>query len=244
MLLALGGWLTSGVPLATPVKLLAVLPGALLLAFDGGLPTMVWVQILVVAMTILGAWSVTDFDDRWRTRGYVPVLWAVTVVGVYYTVPDTTEALVLLGVALPLVVLGWPWPVGSFGPAGSWAAVGLLTWTIAIEGYFRQSAVVGGMACLGVLAFEPLIRLLRRDRWTPVDVLPPAWWGVVVLGTAHFGLVFLASRVAGLQGRTGSKGVGGLVPSVLIVGLEVTCVLLFGLTVGRRGNLLTWRRRS
>jgi hypothetical protein len=189
----------------------------------------------VAVVTVIGAWSVADFDRRWRSQGYVPVLWAVTVVGVYYTVPDTTEALVLLGAALPLIPLGWPWPVASFGRAGSWAAVGILTWTIAIEGYFRQSAIVGGIGCLGILAFEPLVRLLRRDHSTPFQLLPASRWGVIVLAIGHLGLVYYSSRVAGVRGHRAPNGllVGGLVPALLLVALEVIVVVTFGLAVGR-----------
>jgi hypothetical protein len=244
-LLAAAGWLIESIRVPAPLKLLAAMPGAVMLGFHAGLPSRRWIQIVVVLLTVVGGWGMADFDQRWADRGYVPVLWAVTVVGVYYTVPDTTEALVLLGAALPIALVGWPRALASFGLAGSWAAAGLLAWTIGIEGHFRESAIVGGVACLGLLALEPLISLLRRDRWTPLQLLSPSWWGVIMLAAADLALVYVASRVAGLRGHRAHNGllVGGLIPAIAIEGLEVAGVAVLGLLMGLHRGALA-RRRS
>src|SRR5690606_32918712 len=84
--------------------------------------------------------------------GVGPVLVAVTVAGVYLTVPDTEMATVLLGAALPAAALGWPFAWGRLGGGGALATVAVVAWTVALDGRGRLGSVVGGVACLGLLA--------------------------------------------------------------------------------------------
>ena len=81
-----------------------------------------------------------DFDVRWRHRGLGPVLLPVSLLGVYATVPDTEMALVALGAALPLSLLGWPVALASWGRAGAWAVAGSLVWVTASGGVGRASS--------------------------------------------------------------------------------------------------------
>jgi hypothetical protein len=118
---------------------------------------------------------------------------------VYSTVPDTEVALIALGAALPLAVLGWPWPLASLGRAGSYTATGLLLWIVAAEGVGRSSSLVGGIACLGLLAVEPIARLLDPDRESIVGYLPSGRSGALVVAILHLGLVYVAARVAGTR---------------------------------------------
>jgi len=158
-----------------------------------------WVQLLVGAAIVLGSWLVADFDARWRRQGLGPVLLAASAAGVYSTVPDTEQALLALGVALPLALLGWPWPLASLGRAGAYTATGVLLWVVAAGGSGRGSAVVGGVACLGLLAVEPVARLLDPDRQSVLGHLPDGRWGAAAVALLHLGLVYLAARVAGLR---------------------------------------------
>jgi hypothetical protein len=80
------------------------------------------------------------------------VLLAITLVGLFYTVPDTGDAVVLLGVALPVAALGWPWVVARLGAGGSFAIAGLLAW------------VAAWRALRPRLLFDPVGRLLAA-RW-------------------------------------------------------------------------------
>ena len=57
--------------------------------------------------------------------------------GVYFTVPDTEHALVLIGAALPLALSSWPVPLARLGSGGAYAATGLLAWTAATDGVAR-----------------------------------------------------------------------------------------------------------
>jgi hypothetical protein len=185
---------------STAAAVLAV-PGALLIAATADLVDVGWVRLTVAGMIVLGGWCVASFDARWRRPPVAPALFVLSAVGIYFTVPDTEEAMVLLGVAVPLALLGWPLGLGALGTGGSFAATGLLCWTVAAGGYGRRSSIVGGLACLGLLVVEPVARLAAGRKWQDCG---PVWgWSGAVtfaaLPGAHLGLVYVASRVAGLR---------------------------------------------
>jgi hypothetical protein len=147
--------------------------GAWLVVFGSGAALEgVGLRLLVATAMVLGGWLLADFDHRWRGRGLGPVLVAVSAGGIYATVPDTEQAMVALGVAAALAVLGWPWPLAALGRAGAFAASGVLLWVVAAGGAGRGSSVVGGVACLGLFAVEPLARRLHPDRRSVLDRLP------------------------------------------------------------------------
>src|SRR4029450_1154384 len=111
------------------------------------------------------------------------------------------------------------------------ASAGLLVWVIATDGAGRPGSMVGGLACLGVLAGEPVARPLGRPRARG----PPGWGGgglacggggaaepvarrlagggaggrplpPLPLATAHLALVAVAARGVGRR----ETGAGGL----------------------------------
>jgi hypothetical protein len=165
---------------------------------------------IAVVAGVAGA-LLAGFDRRWRGHGLAPLLLAVSAVGVYATVPDVEWALVVVGAALPLTLLGWPGPLApgglrgprrrdgpaqpppSLGVAGSLAAAALLAWTVAAGGAGRLGSVVGGLACLGVLAVEPLARLLDPRHRSALARPRVAWTALA----AHLVLVAVAARVVG-----------------------------------------------
>jgi hypothetical protein len=165
---------------------------------------------IAVVAGVAGA-LLAGFDRRWRGHGLAPLLLAVSAVGVYATVPDVEWALVVVGAALPLTLLGWPGPLApgglrgprrrdgpaqpppSLGVAGSLAAAALLAWTVAAGGAGRPGSVVGGLACLGVLAVEPLARLLDPRHRSALARPRVAWTALA----AHLVLVAVAARVVG-----------------------------------------------
>ncbi|HLT69075.1 MAG TPA: hypothetical protein VKZ72_02840 [Acidimicrobiales bacterium] len=199
-LLAAGGYLAE----RWSLHVLAAVPGALVLAAalpaDPG-----WVRPVVVTTTVLGGAAAADLDRAAGRRprrvgaglhlapGVGPVMLAVTVAGVYLTVPDTEMATVVLGAALPAAALGWPFAWGRLGGGGVLAAVGVVAWTVALDGRGRLGSVVGGVACLGLLVLEPPLRRLGG--------LPVARGtrGALVLVAVHVVLVAWCSRVAGLR---------------------------------------------
>jgi hypothetical protein len=199
------------------------IPGASLLTSNTGLPDVRWVAPLVVVTVVVGGTLVADFDRRHHERGWSVVLFAVSVVGVYFTVPDTERALVLLGASLPILVLGWPFALATLGTAGSYPAVGALAWIAAVEGFGRRSSIVAAVACLGLFVVEPLARLLRLGATTIFDRLPQRIWTVFPVAAAHLALVFVASRVAGL--RTGVGRAAAVAAIDLVVGVAVVLVL-------------------
>ena len=172
-------------------------PGASLLTIDTGLPAPHWVRTLVVVTVTIGGTLVADFDRRHRDQGWAPAVFAVSVVGLYFTVPDTERALVLLGAALPIAFLGWPFPLASLGAVGAYPCVGALAWVAAVDGRGRLTAVIGGATCLGLFVAEPIAHVIRRGAIGVVDTLPREWWAAIIVGCGQLVLVFLASRVVG-----------------------------------------------
>jgi hypothetical protein len=138
----------------------AALPGAIL-AGEALIEVPGWVRIAVTCFVVAGSAFGADFDDRGARFGLGPPAFAITVAAVYSTVPDTEFARALLGAALPLALLGLPGIRLRMGVAGTFASVALLGWVLGQEGAARPGAVVGGLATLGLLVIEPLVRHAR-----------------------------------------------------------------------------------
>ncbi|MGH2817499.1 MAG: hypothetical protein ACRDJS_03435 [Actinomycetota bacterium] len=227
--LAGAGLIAGFVPMPRIAGSVLAIPGAWLVASQGDLVETEWIRILVMAATVVGGTLVADFDRRWGHAGFPPVLLAVSVVGVYFTLPDTEQASVLLGATLPLMLLGWPRALAGLGSAGAYAATGLLAWTSAAGGFGRPSSIVGGIACLGLMVVEPL----ARAGWPAVSsVLHAAarrWWGAVPVGVSHLLLVYVASRWAGLQPTVDGAA---LIVSIELC-LAVTATVALGALSGR-----------
>jgi hypothetical protein len=207
---------------------LAAVPGAWLVLSASGLLLGPWMRALLGLAVVAGGWLLADFDANWRSRGLGPALLAVSAAGVYTTVPDTEQALVALGVALPLALLAWPWPLAALGRPGGYAATGALLWVVGAGGAARESSVVGGIACLGLLMVEPAARLLHPARASVLDWLPDGPWGAAAAGVLHLGLVYLAARVAGLR-----PGLGQAV-AIALAELATAVVLAMAAATARR----------
>lgn len=201
--------------------LLAV-PGAWVVAAEGGLGTQPAARVAAGLAICIGGAFVADFDRRWRTRGYSVMLLVVSILGVLSTVPDTERALVLAGAAFPLVFLVWPVPLGALGAGGSLAATGVAAWVVALDGAGRQGSIVGAAGCIGLLLVEPMVRAMRGggspldwvERWAGRVWLAGPWVALV-----HLPLVILAARVAGLRRTVGQALPIVLVAFVLALGL-------------------------
>lgn len=235
MVLAAAG-LVGGLPdlpVAGPLALALAIPGAWLVAASSGLAEG-RLKVLVGVAVVAGGFLLAEFDARWRQRGLGPVLLAISVAGVYATVPDTEQAMVALGAALPLALLGWPWPFGSIGQAGAYAATGSLLWVVAAGGVGRGSAVVGGIACLGLLVVEPAARLLAPGRRSILELVPNGRRGAAAVAVVHLGLVYVAARVAGLRSTVAEAAV--------IASLELAAAVVLALAAtakaDRRGRFV------
>jgi hypothetical protein len=256
--LAAWAWRRRRPGVTTPVVGLALAAaGAGGVAASGGAPAtpaLPWPAVAVAA-GVTGA-LLADFDRRWRSAGLAPPLLAISAFGVYATVPDVEAAVVVLGAALPLALLGWPGPLvdrratagavsptdqgtrsglpgsvrpdpraagrppPSLGVTGALAAASLLVWTVAGGGGGRPGAVVGGLGCFGLLAVEPLARLLDPGRRGPLAALDPrlAPWSAMA---AHLLLVGVAARVVG---RTETVRSALLVGALALAGALVVAV--------------------
>jgi hypothetical protein len=194
-------------------------PGSWLVVSGSGLMLDRWAQLLVGTAIVVGGWLVATVDASWRREGLGPVLLAISVAGVYTTVPDTEQALVALGAALPLALLGWPWPLAALGRAGAYAATGALCWVVAAGGTARGSAIVGGVACLGLFALEPAARLLAAGRTGGPEDGPRGRWAAPAAVAGHLVLVYVAARVAGLRSTVAGAVVVVLIEFLVASGL-------------------------
>lgn len=233
-LLAVAGALVAAagrlhLPPAGAAAVLAI-PGAWLVAGATGLdetgPRLVLVATIALAGALVGA-----ADHEYRQLGLGPILLLATLAGAYATVPDTERVLIVLGAALPLSVLGWPWPLASLGRAGAAATVGLLAWVAVTDGSARAGSTVGAMACLGILLVEPVARVLRAfsvlcrsDR--PQDGRSDkerdgvaAWRAVLPIVFIHLVLVTVASRIAGF--RSSAWEAGAIAGVALVIAVVV-----------------------
>ena len=198
-------------------------------------PELPW-PVLAVATAAVAA-ALAGFDRRWRRLGLLPVLLASTAAGIWATVPDVEAALVLFGAAVPMTVLGRPGPLAHrwagppparFGVAGSVAVAGVLVWAVATGGAARPGSVVGGLACLGLLAVEPAVRLLDPARRSPLDPLerrPGLAWAALAVQLV---LVAVAARVVGRP--------EGAAPALLLAAAELGLALAAGAAVARRSS--------
>ena len=178
-LLVIGAIVTSDRRLA--LRVVAMLPGAVLIGLAVGNGTALWMRVAAGFAALVLASGASSFErEQTRVAG---LIWAVSALGVFATVPDTEQARALVGGTLVIAVLSLVHPVVD--GAGGAALAGLLCWTAAVGGQARPGAVIGALGCAGVFGMAPLVRRVR----------PP----VAVLLTVHVVLVLVSSRVAGLR---------------------------------------------
>jgi hypothetical protein len=191
LLLGIGGELLSRRPWA----ILVAAAGAAVLVYGSGLPQRpLFSSTLAVFAIAVGAY-ITSCNLRWpKATG---VLLAVTVMGVYVTVPSTDAALALVG-ALPVLVVSSLLGV-RLGSFGAYAATAIVIWSAVEGGFSRTGSVVGALAGFGLLLVEPFARLVGRSvpRISPVPALT-----VRLLIVAQLLTVTITSRVAGFREKS------------------------------------------
>jgi hypothetical protein len=195
---------------ATLLGAALAVPGAWLVVHAEPIQPIGWIQLLLGVGIVVGGALAADFDRRWRRVGAPPVLLAISLFGVYVTVPDTEQALVVLGASLPLALpgaIGWPRALNSLGSAGAFGAVGLLAWTVGAGGAARHSAIVGGLACLGLFVVEPVGRALAGGRSRILGAVPDRRiWALAAVAAGHLALVYVCARMAGLRDTVAVAG--------------------------------------
>jgi hypothetical protein len=198
-------------------------PGAWLLAYQAKLVEVGWIRALVGIAIAAGVVLMSDFERVSRKQNLGLLLLPITAVGIYLTVPDTEPALAIMGAALLVAALGLVRPAVSLGVAGSYAATGLLAWTIAAGGFGRPASILGGLACFGLFWVEPLTRLISRA--TLLVSIP-------VAVAAHTILVLIASRAVGRGSRVSQ--------ALLLAAAE----LVIAIAIGVRVSTVLRRRRA
>ncbi|HEX6424590.1 MAG TPA: hypothetical protein VFZ79_14000 [Acidimicrobiales bacterium] len=150
----------------------------------------------IVSAAVLAV-LVGEADHAHAASAVGPPLLAVSIAGMYGTIPETGLILPILVVAVPIGLVGWPARSARLGTAGAAASVVLLVAVVAEGGQDRLASIVGGLACFGVLALDPVARAVVPGPTTPPDhraLAQPA-----LLLTIHVVVVAVASRVAGLR---------------------------------------------
>lgn len=171
-------------------------PFAWVIGFHGELVAVAWARVLVTVAASAGAMLVAEFDDAWRRQAPGLTLFVVTALGVYATVPDTELVAAVLGVSLPLLVLGWPVRIATLGRPGAAAAVALLMWAGAAGGEGRPASIISVAVCLGLLIGTPAGQVLFPRAGDPLRRVPPGMLMLSLVGS-HMVIVLGASRVAG-----------------------------------------------
>ena len=195
---ALASWPRIPRVVRIPLAMVLSVPGAWLLAERTDVPGPAWLRTTVlVAAAVVGP-LVADADRRLRASGAGPLLLLVTVGGVYATVPDTEQALVLLGVALPIALVSLPAPVLRLGGAGSSVAVGTILWAAAHGAVGRPASMIGAVGAFALFLTIPVTRFVRRpQRWRQVWRRRGRWTTLAVLGVVQAAVALYAAQVAG-----------------------------------------------
>ena len=200
------------------VGMMLAAPGAGLVALSGRFDHPWWLGATAAAAIVVAAPLVADADRRWgrwgSEKGGTPVAFAIASVGVFACVPDTEEAWVLLAVAVVAAVISVLTPWRTLGASGSFACTGVLVWVAAFDARGRPAAVIGAVAALGLLVWEPIGARLRGARLGEHRV-----HSRVALVLAQAALAAYASRVVGLE-RSVWSAVALAVPAV-VVGIAV-----------------------
>jgi hypothetical protein len=186
-LLAVAGILFDSFHRVPWMRVLAAGPGAWLVtrqyAESQLSGSILWVMLAIV---MIAAPLTVSSDRKLVPAGLGVLLWGITLGGVYGTLPDTEDALVMVGVVAPLAFLA-PFNLGRLGAIGGYTSVGLLVWVTGQGGVGRPASIIGALACLGVFLLIPAVRLVGKS---------PGWRE---LSLVHLAAVFSSSRVAGLR---------------------------------------------
>jgi hypothetical protein len=187
----------SGTGAVVPTLIVAA-PFAWLLAIDAS--SIAWVRAVGLCGATLGPVAASRTDREWGPAGLTPGLYAITAAGVFAAVPNTKGAVALLGAAVPGAIAGWPLGRARLGSAGAASATALLVWTAAVGSSGREPAIVGALACLGLLAARPP-GLWLAAHWPAPSARRGLRFvaGPLPVLAVHTAAVAVASRVAGIS---------------------------------------------
>ena len=199
----------------------ATIPGAIVVASAVG-PQLHqgWAAPVTALVIVAGAAAVPELERRLE-RGVVWLLMLATVGGIYACVPETGH-LRALAMAAALMALIEAVSGERLGAGAVVAAVGVLAWSVAFGGTYRDSALVGGFASFGVLLLAPIASLLvtrTRPGSRPLQTFP---YTIALIG-AHAVAALIVSRTAGLATTLGGA-IESAIPTVAALAAVVAAL--------------------
>jgi hypothetical protein len=122
-----------------------------------------------------------------------------------------------MAVAVPLTFLAWPAPRARLGVEGAFVSVAVFILVIAQGSGSRPAAIIGSIACLGVLLIEPVLTatypgIVKVTSWPSRD-----WKGALLASIPQLVIVAACSRLA--------ARFSAVLPSVLVV------IVIYAVTV-------------
>lgn len=185
--------------------MLVAIPFGFMIGFSDTLDGSSGLRTLVSLCAAGGAVLLGEFDSAWPRVAPAPLLFLVSVFGLYLAVPDTEGPAALAGSALPIALLGWPSRLARLGVAGGAGCASVFVWVAALGGAGEVLPVLGGIACLGALAGAPIGRRVfgRRRLWSPST----QGRAVVALVGVQFALALTAARGV----AAGASGLGRVI---------------------------------
>jgi hypothetical protein len=124
---------------------------------------------------------------------------AISIAGIWATVPDTERVAVLVGVTAALAWAWWPAKWGAPRLAGALAVGLIVAWVATRAGMGRETGFLGAMGSLAMLGWS-------------ASALPLAMPGLTLAG--HAALVAVWSRWAGLSTSSGTAVMIGVAASL------------------------------
>jgi hypothetical protein len=146
-----------------------------------------WALPVTVLVAATGTWSFRVLLSRARAWS-VGLSFALWVLGVWGTVPDTERAIVVMGVLAGMLPALWPGLKARVGWHGAGVAIAALGFVTVTDGASRTGAMIGSFGMVGMAVAAALAARIARKR----QFLSP-WW-LVAAQALH---VIVSGRIAG-----------------------------------------------
>lgn len=145
-----------------------------------GASTPLWQVAITLLAALFAAYGIQRLKPSWVGA----IALAVTIAGIWATVPDTERAAVLVGVTAAVAWAWWPAEWATPRVAGSVVVGLLLAWVALRGGVGRETGWIGAVGSMSMLGWSAF-------------ALPEAPPGLILAG--HVALVAVWSRWAGLS---------------------------------------------
>ena len=152
---------------------------------------------LVPGLTFVALGAVGARAVERHASGFALVsLFALTVLGVWGTIPDTEGARVLMGVTAGMA----PAALSQVRASGAGLALAVIATVVLVDGVGRPGSIVGALGCAGLLLIVPGVIAARRSRevtsWHSGGGTRLSAW---LLVGAQVALVISSGRLAGTE---------------------------------------------